>query len=246
MTKFLIVLLSSFLCSTNKPTDGGNCVRYNVSVTLKSGQSLDGIIPHGTYEPKFDFQNQEFKQFLDSIFRNDTITMYKQIHEFTLPSDYYGQGVGCKRNLYAITSEDVIKMPIKQVVKADLLSYEPCGNCASDDEQAGFYFYNEMSLIEELNRGEVELLKTEPIAYYQFWYPDSVDSFYFGYGSYQMLSYNESIGLPELQEIGSKLIKEDVEAVNSGTHRENQKRYEQLKKELRDRGVILFTLTEMP
>lgn len=240
MTKFLIVLLSSFLYNTNKPTDGGNCVRYNVSVTLKSGQCLDGIIPHGTYEPKFDFQNQEFKQFLDSIFRSDTITMYKQIHEFTLPSEYYGQGIGCKPNLYAVTSEDMIRIPENEIITADMLSYAPCHNCTSNDERSGFTFSG-LTLIEELTDKELEMLQTKPVAYHQFWYPDS----YFGYGSYQIISYNKEIELTELQEIASKLIEDDMEAVKNNTHRYNQQRYQQLKEELREKSVILFTIGSM-
>lgn len=246
MIQILILMLLSHLCIIDGPKDGGNCVRYNVNITLDSDQSLEGIVVHGTYHPKFDFQNLEFKQFLDSIAIRDTITVYKQIHEFTTPNNYYGYGIGCKPNLYAVAPEDVVKVPINEVADADLQSYEPCHNCTSNNKQSG-YTFDGLTMIRELTKAEIEILQEEAVASHQFWYPDSLEEF--GYGSYQILSYNENIGLDELKKFGEQLIQEDIEDLKQGaynSYHSRKSRYQQYKEELRNKDVVLFTIHEMP
>ena len=166
MIHLLIIILSSYFCINTNPKDGGSCVRYHVNITLESDQQLKGILIHGTYHPKFDFQNSEFKHFLDSIAYHDTITIFKQIYEFTTPNNYYGGGVGCKPNLYAIIPEDRVKIPINTIADADLQGYEPCHNCTSDDELSGFST-DGLSMITELTKEEINMLQKEAVAAYQ-------------------------------------------------------------------------------
>lgn len=245
MTYILIVLLLYKLCLIDSPEDLGACIRYQVEITTSENNTEEGIFQHATFNPVFKFSGTEFKEFLDSVAYHDTVTLYKEIYPLAYPKDYY-KGLNCIPNLYAIAQEDIIEIPSSKISEAVLKSYEPCDNCTSNNEQAGFAF-NGMSTIKELTKKEILLLQQKPTASYQFWYPDSENQPYFGYGSYQILSYNEAIELEALKEIGGQLIQADIEDVRQdNSYADRQKRYRELKEDLRQKDIVLFTIHEAP
>ncbi len=247
MTRFtLIVFLCSVFCLDN-PVDLGACIRYQVKIISSKDEIVEGVFQHATYNPIFKFSQIGFREFLDSVAYNDTIILYKKIHQLAYPRGYY-KGINCIPNLNAIALEDIVEVPVRNIVNADLEGYEPCDNCTSNNENTGFNF-NGRSTITELTRGEITLLQQKPEASYQFWYPDSEDEPSFGYGSYQILSYNMQIGIDSLKEIGSDLIQADIEDARRDTYNSyagRQKRYKELKEGLRQKNVVLFTIHEAP
>nr|WKN37836.1 hypothetical protein K4G66_03825 [Tunicatimonas sp. TK19036] len=247
MICLILTLFSSSSFCLDNPEDLGSCIRYQVTITTSENEIIEGIFQHATYFPIFKFSEIGFKEFIDSVAYNDTITIYRKVHQLTYPNND-NRGLNCVPVLYAIAQEDIVKIPSSNILKADLKGYEPCDNCTSNNEKAGFDF-NGRSTITELTSEEIKLLQQNPEASYQFWYPDSEEEPIFGYGSYQILSYNKKIGINSLKEIANTLVKADIEdarldAYNSYAGR--QKRYKELKENLRRKNVILFTVHEAP
>ena len=242
----ILLLLYNFVYSS-RPKDLGVCIRYQVKIVSSENEIKEGVFEHVTFHPTFKFSGSEFREFIDSVAYGDTLTLYRKIHQLAYPNDYH-EGINCIPNLYAIAQEDAVKIPCTEMSEAHLESYEPCDNWTSNDERAGFSF-NGMSTINELTKEEIILLQQKPEASYQFWYPDSEDQFYFGYGSYQMLSYNKEIGMKILENMGDQLIREDIKDIRQGayaSYANRKERYQTLKEDLRRKNVILFTIHEAP
>jgi hypothetical protein len=241
MTRIFILFFISSLSVFDTSPDLGSCIRYHVKIYLTSEKTVEGIIQHATYQPKFKFSDSEFRIFLESIAYTDSVIVYSEIHTISQLIQE-PNGHNCIPELYAIAPEDVISIPYAEIHTAHLIKYEPCDNCASNDEKTGFSF-NGPTTILELSKKEIMFMQHQSEAHYDFWYPEEMQH-ELGYGSFALISYNSEVGFKELKETGDRLIREDLVDYKQGanaSYPSRQKRYKELKESLRQKNIILFT-----
>ena len=241
MKKIILILTISLLIG-KVCADGGNCVRYQIGITILNGDYIEGFIYENNYQPKFEFDSLTIKDFIlqNCHDKENKLTVYLNVKELIFPKliEFIQD---CDFHLNATSSDNIIKIDSKDIKEIKLIEFNTCHNCDKYDLQDGFYWVGIYpNVITELTKNEIDLLQTEPISTNDFYYP--IDE----YSLFKVLSYNDSVDTETLKKLCDEFLQSlkidfdenDFEMIN--------KKYDIFKHDLRTKKIIVFKIGFMP
>lgn len=230
-----IILLLTFGLFEKAFSDAGNCVKYDVDIQLTSGQKIRGFVYAGSYETKFQFQDISFLDYLNKIIRSDTLYVFKNIRQLKFPTTNYGRE---KCEFHFDAADESMRIPKKEIKEAKVVSYTVCNNCDVADEKEGYYWNGIYpTVITELNKTEIDLLQTRPLATIAFGngQSDSADE-------YWMISYSQEYKQADLEKLKNDFLVEAGKLMRERKWDAVQAEYKALKDKLRKKKVVLFKI----
>ncbi|MFZ4740013.1 MAG: hypothetical protein ACOYLE_02490 [Bacteroidales bacterium] len=233
--KSLIIVLLLILSHLTIYADLGSCIRYKAKFELKNGQNVEGYFTCATYDTvSFKFTDKTFNKFIDDFFslHSDTLILFLKFQPLIYPKQ---KDLGDARfPLQAVVSDDIIKITKKDILVSHFLGCLLPIGWKLNKENLGFYYCQ--WVIDELKQKEIDLLQQKPNAQL------CVAS---DYQDYYLLSYNSKIGVNELKLFKKRLIslkKTILNCKESNSFICYQRKYLNIKQELREKNVILLTL----
>lgn len=229
------LLIGLLLTTGISVRDAGNCVKYKATFETKSGQKHTGYTYIANYTPTINFKEISFWEYIKKE-PLDSVYLYKNVRQLRFPFTQ-GPQESCIFRFDACAPEDQLIISKKNIKHATMISYGVCNTC---DIKDGNYFWNGMfpTIITELTKKEIDLLQTQPVSnlYFDHGYLE------FRADGYWMISYSADYPLEKINAIRDKFLKGDKELYNNNQWHVMESRYRELKKELRQKNIILFKI----
>lgn len=238
MRDLFIILLFTLGLFGKVFSDVGNCVKYEVEIQLMDGQKIRGFVYIGGYEKKFQFKETPFLDYLKRINPSDTFHVFKNIRQLKFPTTNEGTEK-CEFRFNATTADNDIKVSKKKIRSIEVISYTVCNNCDDANEETGYYSNGiHPAIITELNKTEIDLLQTKPIASVSFGHDIENNT-----ERYWMISYSADYKQPELEKLKKSFLVEADKLLRENKWYIVQDNYKTLKNGLRKKKIILFKIS---
>ena len=195
---FLITLQAGYMYA-----DSGNCVRYQVGITLENGEYVEGLIFHQNFGTKFKFDDISIKKYLidNSTERKVELTIYLKVTELNYPilPDFRPD---CELHFNAVAPDDIKIINPETISNIKLIGFNTCNNCDENNVNSGFYWIGVYpNVITELTAKEIDQLKNKPYGSAYLTYPND------GTFGFKILSYNTSIKTDDLKVLCNDYLK---------------------------------------
>jgi len=208
--------------------DGGNCVKYKVTMCLNTNKTITGFLLIGSYEPRFEFKDLTLIDYLKSLHR-DTLELYTEIKELVYPITNYSPN--CDYHYDAISKKAIIKVSPNDIKSIDLLDYSGCNKCDKD------FYYSGLEPIFELNDKEIRLLQSKPIADSSFSYNAEMNP-----NLIWIISYNKDYGKNKIRQIWFDYFNQVKPYIAKENWKLVTQNYLDLKTRLRKLDIIVFEI----
>jgi hypothetical protein len=208
--------------------DGGNCVKYKVKIHLKTNKTVAGFLLIGSYEPRFEFKDLSFVDYLKSL-HCDTFDIYTEIKELVYPISNYSPN--CDYHYVAIPKRAIVKVSPNDIKSIELLGYSGCNICDKD------YYFNGLNPIFELSDKEIGLLQTKPIADSSFSYNSEMNP-----NLIWIISYNKEYDQNKIRQIWFDYFNQVKSYIEKDNWKMATKNYLDLKNGLRKFDIIVFEI----
>jgi hypothetical protein len=208
--------------------DGGNCVKYKVTIYLNTNKTITGFLLIGSYEPRFEFKDLSLIDYIKSLHR-DTLELYTEIKELVYPTTNYSPN--CDYHYDAISIKAVIKVSPNDIKSIDLLGYSGCNKCDKD------FYFSGLEPIFELNDKEIRLLQSKPIADSSFSYNAEMNP-----NLIWIISYNKDYGKDKIGQIWFEYFNQVKPYIEKENWKPVIKNYLDLKNRLRKLDIIVFEI----
>jgi len=237
MKRIFLILLFSLL-ATELYADAGNCVRYEIGITLLNDEYIQGYVFKGGYNPIFDFKELSFKDYVleNCLYQENKLSLFLNIRELVFPnfSEYKRD---CDFRLNAASPMDLRKIDPSNIKEVKLIEFNICHKCDKYDLEEGFYWNGiHPIVITELVDKEIDLLQTKPIATNSFQYRINE------YATFYVLSYNDSIDSESLKNLCNKFLMSLESDFDNNDLEMIEAKYDSFKKALRKKDVIIFQI----
>jgi len=222
--------------------DGGNCVRYQIGITLINDNYIEGFVYENNYQPRFKFDDINIKDFIfqNCLDKENELTVYLKVKELIFPK-FPNFRHDCDFHLNGTSPDNLRKINSKDIKGIKLIEYNTCHNCDKYDLKDGFYWVGIYpNVITELTNKEIDLLQTEPVSTNDFYYP--VDE----YSSFKVLSYNDSIDSDKLKKLCDDYLQDLQQEFDKNNWEIIHKKYDTFKQELRTKDIIIFKIGFIP
>jgi len=237
MRHLLIILALTAGLFEKAFSDGGNCVKYQVDVQLTDGKKIRGFVYVGGYEKKFQFKDILFLDYLRKNDPSDTLHIFRNIRQLKFPStEELSQNYEFRFD--ATTTDNCLKIVKSRIETINVISYTTCNNCDIKNEEQGYYWNGIYpSVITELNKSEIDLLQTKPVA--KIFFEHGIKN---NHDGYWIISYSLDYKQAELDKIKGDFLKETNKLLNENKWRTVQDKYAALKTGLRTKKLIIFKI----
>ena len=232
--KFYIILfifLLSLFIQDRSSGDVGSCARYKVNLIFDKGDSLVCFIQLTSYDDNLkSLSNEEILKHIKEQYRSDTLTIYKRIQTINYPegNNYYGFKYS------AVANEDrvVVKVnSISRIRKSDVFRCE-YGKFPEGDRY-GIHFTSQV--IEDLSQKEIDLLQTKPYSQINIPSPSQFDVDV-------CLNYNRNISEELLNKLCDLYLNNEKNLPYKEFEELQKKHYEETKRKLQNRNIIVIHL----
>jgi hypothetical protein len=234
MKHLLLTLLFTLMLFEQAFSDAGNCIKYDVDIQLASGKKIRGFLYHQTYQPKFQFKDNSFLDYLHHTYGSGALAIYKKIRQLKFP--IIGENQYCHFQFNATTIDNLIIVQIDQIKTVKVLSYTVCNNCDSTNEKEGYYWSGIYpNVITELVKTEIDLLQTKPIASIGFGFDTRTDG-------YWMISYATDYEKKNLEKLRDDFLMDINKLLKENKWEIVEKKYRAFKNRLREKKIIIFKM----
>lgn len=229
------------MISGNLFADGGNCVRYQLGITLTNGEYIEGYFYNISYNPKFDFKDISLKEYITQQTNfNGFITLYTKVYELPYPK-LPEQGQNCEFHLNGTTKTFERVIYKDDISDVKLIDFKTCNNCDKNNVKDGFLYAGICPvIITELTLREIGFLMNEPIGIYRFSFPNDENS------SFEVLSYDKEIDSNKLKIICDEFLKEIQQIFDLKAFNELNDEYLKFKMKLRKQNIVIFKIGFIP
>jgi hypothetical protein len=235
--KRLFLLIAFIYMVSNTYADNGNCIKYKVSITLIDNEVVHGYVICQTYNPRFEFPNNDFKSYvIKESLNQDMLTVYSKIYDVDFPK-IGDDNAECDLVFNASPSHYIRTIHKDDIQEIDFEQYSTCNNCDNPDVATGYPWNGYYPVVvNELTMKEIYKLREDPVAITQFVLPGSDVSLYF------LISYNERVDNKEIKSLSSEFMSQINDRKNMNKSSLVSDYYDEFKSDLRKRNVILLKL----
>lgn len=235
MKKLLFTLLIASLTG-NIFADVGNCVRYQIGITLKNGEYVEGFFFYQNYGVELMFEDISIKKYLidNCNERKIKLTIYLKVTELNYPTlqDF---SPDCDYRFYATAPQDVKNIDTETISTIKLIGFNACNDCEENDVNNGFYWTGVYpNVITELTDKEIDLLKNKPYGETYLTYPNE------GTFGFIVLSYNQSIKTVDIEVLCNDYLIKIKHHFDNNNWKEIDTQREEFKQNLRSKSIIMF------
>ena len=235
MKRIFFALLITLLTG-NIYADAGNCVKYQVGVTLENGEYIEGHFFYSSYGTKFKFEDISIKKYLidNCTDRKEKLTLYLKVTELNYPRlpDF---GPDCEFHFNAVAPDDVKVIDLETISDIKLIEFNTCNKCDDNNVNTGFYWIGVYpNVITELTSTEIDLLNNKPYGSTYLTYPND------GTFGFKILSYNKSIKTVDLEVLCNDYLKTIKYNLDNDNWKEIKIQREEFKQMLMSKSIIMF------
>ncbi|MBW6482409.1 MAG: hypothetical protein K0B10_05055 [Vicingaceae bacterium] len=237
MRKIIVVLI--IILSIGKLyADAGNCVKYQLGITLLDDSYTEGFVFNNSYQAEYEFKNITIKDFIikNCINQENKLIVYLNVLTLAFPklSDFTQD---CDFHLNATSLENLKTIDLQDIKEIKLVEFNICHNCDKFDITDGFYWVGIYpNVITELTNKEIDLLQTEPFSIHSFYYPIDETSLF------EVISYNKLVDAEALKKLCDDFLHALKPEFDKNNWEEINNKYTSFKEVLRSQNVIVFKI----